>query len=207
MLFRSVVVDNQSVTWEYGSNLNPYFASSKRVEFYLLGTWLETNQDYRYQIAVIENSLEARNYKLNISMELSNENSSIFDVMVDQTIEQISISETIPPTWLPKAKISTNGFDANNYLEYPETGSIENKYFSFSSLSDIQDFKITLNLLDPNLNIYNKTYQFSELTEEDKHLLIQYGLDVNLTDSNKQGTLYLDKMINNFMLKIGRAHV
>lgn len=89
-------------------------------------------------------------------------------------VNSVTINETIPLEWLPKPKVTAEGFTDNTLFMY-ETETPTAK-FNFNLSSALQELKFTLNLADETYQSLNKTYTLSELSEEDRTALTNAGV-------------------------------
>ena len=89
-------------------------------------------------------------------------------------VKEVTVSETIPMEWLPKPKVTAEGFTDNTLSMY-ETETPTAK-FNFNLSSALQELKFTLNLADETYQSLNKTYTLSELSEEDRTALTNAGI-------------------------------
>ena len=89
-------------------------------------------------------------------------------------VNSLTINETIPLEWLPKPKVTAEGFTDNTLFMY-ETETPTAK-FNFNLSSALQELKFTLNLADETYQSLNKTYTLSELSEEDRTVLTNAGV-------------------------------
>lgn len=89
-------------------------------------------------------------------------------------VNSITINETIPLEWLPKPKVTAEGFTDNTLSMY-ETETPAAK-FNFNLSSALQELKFTLNFADETYQSLNKTYTLSELSEEDRTALTNAGV-------------------------------
>lgn len=89
-------------------------------------------------------------------------------------VNSITINETIPLEWLPKPKVTAEGFTDNTLSMY-ETETPTAK-FNFNLSSALQELKFTLNFADETYQSLNKTYTLSELSEEDRTALTNAGV-------------------------------
>ena len=89
-------------------------------------------------------------------------------------VGSVTINETIPLEWLPKPKVTAEGFTDNTLSMY-ETETPTAK-FNFNLSSALQELKFTLNLADETYQSLNKTYTLSELSEEDRTALTNAGV-------------------------------
>ena len=89
-------------------------------------------------------------------------------------VDSVTINETIPLEWLPKPKVTAEGFIDNTLFMY-ETETPTAK-FNFNLSSALQELKFTLNFADETYQSLNKTYTLSELSEEDRTALTNAGV-------------------------------
>lgn len=89
-------------------------------------------------------------------------------------VNSVTLNETIPLEWLPKPKVTAEGFTDNTLSMY-ETETPTAK-FNFNLSSALQELKFTLNLADETYQSLNKTYTLSELSEEDRTALTNAGV-------------------------------
>lgn len=89
-------------------------------------------------------------------------------------VDSVTINETIPLEWLPKPKVTAEGFTDNTLFMY-ETETPTAK-FNFNLSSALQELKFTLNFADETYQSLNKTYTLSELSEEDRTVLTNAGV-------------------------------
>lgn len=89
-------------------------------------------------------------------------------------VNSITLNETIPLEWLPKPKVTAEGFTDNTLFMY-ETETPTAK-FNFNLSSALQELKFTLNFADETYQSLNKTYTLSELSEEDRTALTNAGV-------------------------------
>ena len=89
-------------------------------------------------------------------------------------VDSVTINETIPLEWLPKPKVTAEGFTDNTLSMY-ETETPTAK-FNFNLSSALQELKFTLNFADETYQSLNKAYTLSELSEEDRTALTEAGV-------------------------------
>lgn len=89
-------------------------------------------------------------------------------------VNSLTINETIPLEWLPKPKVTAEGFTDNTLSMY-ETETPTAK-FNFNLSAALQELKFTLNFADETYQSLNKTYTLSELSEEDRTALTNAGI-------------------------------
>ena len=76
-------------------------------------------------------------------------------------VNSFTINETIPLEWLPKPKVTAEGFDGNNTLNFVETEAVTPK-LDFALSSALQDMKLKFDFEDE---------QFASLDKEKEYLL------------------------------------
>lgn len=91
-------------------------------------------------------------------------------------VEEVTIAETIPPSWLPRPKTGVSGFDEQNELNLVETDLVDNAHCTFSTSSQLQDLELSLQLADPSLNYVNGSYTLSTLTSSQRAVLETIGI-------------------------------
>ena len=106
-------------------------------------------------------------------------------------VNSVTINETIPLEWLPKPKVTAEGFTDNTLFMY-ETETPTAK-FNFNLSSALQELKFTLNLADETYQSLNKTYTLSELSEEDRTALTNAGVVLPVIGS-KEASLDFTKL-------------
>lgn len=106
-------------------------------------------------------------------------------------VDSVTINETIPLEWLPKPKVTAEGFTDNTLFMY-ETETPTAK-FNFNLSSALQELKFTLNLADETYQSLNKTYTLSELSEEDRTALTNAGVVLPVIGS-KEASLDFTKL-------------
>lgn len=164
-----VTVGSESVTWKPGDVTHPYFKAGGRVTMALIGTSVETGQEGSYALNPIETVKAGVKYNYKLSMKASNVG---FEVTTEARQEPVTINETVPDSWLPKAKVFSEDFDENHVLTYTETAdALSRAGVSYTALRPIQDVEFALNFADKHLEHLNKTYLLSELSEEDRRAL------------------------------------
>lgn len=166
-----VVVKGESIKWYPGSPENPYFKAGNEVEFYLKGIWIENGLPYSRKFASVLPTEAGKRYHYKLKVDTSDMTGAILDIEVDANIENVTINQTLPQDWLPKPKITADGFDEGNQLIYTETADAVTAEIHFAAVRPVQDVELTLNFADPMLTALNKTYVFSSLTEEDRNAL------------------------------------
>lgn len=190
-------VNGTSVNCTAEDGHNPYFKEGSTVEFYIQGTTTD-NKPFDYKFASISSAKKQMNYKYTISIGETTNGDATLDISVNTTIETVTINETVPEEWLPKAKITSEGFDENNTLNYRETTDAATTKINYQALKPIEDIEMTLNFEDPTLNSLNKTYIFSKITEEERQQLVNAGItspELNSTTGSFELTNMISKLL------------
>lgn len=190
-------VNGTSVNCTAEDGHNPYFKEGSTVEFYIQGTTTD-NKPFDYKFASISSAKKQMNYKYTISIGETTNGDATLDISVNTTIETVTINETVPEEWLPKAKITSEGFDGNNALNYRETTDAATTKINYQALKPIEDIEMTLNFEDPTLNSLNKTYIFSKITEEERQQLVNAGITLPELN-NTTGSFELTNMISKLL--------
>lgn len=167
----AITVGDRTVTWKPGDTTHPYFRAGGRVALSLVATSTETGMESSYALTPIETVEAGIKYNYKLSMKVSPDAGSIFDIITDAQQKPITVNETVPEQWLPKPKITAEGFDETNVLTYTETADAAPAIISYQAARAIQDIEFTLNFADENLSSLNKTYTLSTLSSEDKQAL------------------------------------
>ena len=203
-----VAVHGARVEWHPGSAENPYFRADSSVEFYLKGIWMENNLPYARKFAGIALAEAGKLYRYQLNFDISNMTGAILDIHVDSEVKNVTVNETLPPAWLPKPKITAEGFDEENLLVYPETADAATAIIRFAAVRPVQDVELTLNFSDPKLSVLNKTYVFSSLTDEDKEALQKAAIAVSVWDGDeKSGSIDLTNLTSSLLLQDGGVEV
>lgn len=169
-----ITVGKETVNWKPGDTAHPYFKAGSLVEFVLKGVSVVTGEENCYVLAPIESVLPGVKYNYKLRMTPSNLG---FEIVTEAQQESVTINETVPESWLPKAKFSSEGFDEQNILTYTETAdAVEKASISYTALRPVQDVEFTLNFADVHYTSLNKTYKLSALSVEDKAKLEDAGI-------------------------------
>lgn len=103
-------------------------------------------------------------------------------------VKTAEIEETIPLDWLPKPKMTAEGFTDNQLVMYEsETPTAK---FKFNLSSGLQELKFSLNFADETYKSLNKEYALSTLSESDRQALTNAG--VVLPSIGAKGDVSLD---------------
>jgi len=199
-----LVVKGERLRWNPGSTEHPYFQAGNEVEFYLKGTWIEKGLPYARKFAGVMSVEAGKRYHYKLKFDTSNMTGAILDIEVESTVATITVNETLPQAWLPKPKITAEGFDENNLLTYTETEEAKIAVISYAAVRPVQDVEITLNFTDPKLSGLNKTYLLSTLTEEDRQALQNAAIVLpTLDQATTVGKIDFTEMISSLLTKDG----
>ncbi|MFR6382961.1 MAG: DUF4493 domain-containing protein [Odoribacter splanchnicus] len=188
-------------TW---SSEHPYIKAGSEVEFYLKGTWIENGLPYARKFANVMPVEVGKRYHYKLKFDTSNLTGIILDIEVEAAVETITVNETLPQEWLPKPKITAEGFDENNLLTYTETEEAKTAVISYAAVRPVQDVEITLNFADPNLSALNKTYLLSTITEEDRQALQNAAIVLPTLDQvATMGKIDFTEMTSSLLTKDG----
>jgi hypothetical protein len=183
-----VSAGGESVTWKPGDATHPYFKAGGRVTMALIGTSVETGQEGSYALNPIETVKAGVKYNYKLSMKASNVS---LEVTTETQQEPITINETVPDSWLPKAKVFSEDFDENHVLTYTETAdALSRAGIAYTALRPVQDVEFAFNFADKHLEHLNKTYLLSELSEEDRRALAAVNIVLpDLTAGSTEGVI------------------
>ena len=176
---------------------NPYFREGVTVDFYLQGTTTD-NKQVDYKFASISSAKRQMNYKYTLTIGEATEGNALLGITVNTSVESITITETLPQEWLPKAKLTADGFDGNNTLNYRETTDAPATKINYQALKPVEEIEFTFNLEDQNLQSLNKTYLLSELTEEERQALVAAGVTLPALNATT-GSIDLTGMTNKLL--------
>lgn len=203
-----IVVGNERVRWIPGSSENPYFKAGSEVEFYLKGIWTENNQPYSKKFASFSPVEAGKRYNYRLKFDTSNMNGAVLDIQVDASVETVTVNQTLPSDWLPKPKITADGFDENNRLAYTETDDAQMAVINYTALRPIQDIELTLNFADPKLSVLNKSYLFSTMSETEKEALRSAAIILPSIDGvQTSGTINFTAMTSALLTRDGGLDV
>lgn len=163
----------ECLTWRPGDTTHPYFKSGSSVQLALKGISIATGEECSYKLNPIEAVVAGIKYKYKLKISPSNVG---LDVKTEQQQESVTINETVPETWLPAPKISSDDFGEEHILRYTETADAAQAVIAYDAFRPIQDVEFILNFVDDHLKHLNRSYVLSELSLEDKQLLETAGI-------------------------------
>ena len=198
-------IGDQRVAWDPMDQTNLYFSEKIAVELFLKGTKRIDGTSFTLPLDVIERSVAKTNYRYDLTAENTNANETFFDILIDRTVEEVTIAETLPEAWLPKPKITTEGFE-NSICTVVETVESTPAKLLIKAAKPIEDITFTLAFGDPNLQALNKTYTVSTLTVADRLLLTNAGIDLPELEA-KEGILDFTRLTNTLITMDGGSTV
>ncbi len=175
-------VGDKSLQWHPGDTANPYFKAGSEVLFYLKGTWIENEQSYSRKFATIQPAVARKLYSYRLAIDASHMTGAIFDILLDASVETVTLNETVPSEWLPKPKLTSVDFGESNLLVQTETADASSAIISYAAARPVQEVEFELNFSDPNLSVLNKKYLLSSLSSIDKIALQTAGISVPALD-------------------------
>lgn len=190
-------VGSKTVSCTVDDGQNPYFKAGTAVTFYLRGE-SASGKNVDYKFAVIDKVEARKNYRFTLTLDPVDMGNGLFHIDVQKDVEEISINETLPEEFLPKPKVAIEGMESGNVLNHYETESKPTLRCNLSAYRPLEDFELTLNFADENLQKLNKTYLFSEMTAEDKKELQDNGIALPELDGvQTSGSLDLSSLVAN----------
>ena len=102
-------------------------------------------------------------------------------------VDSVTVSETIPMEWLPKPKVTAEGFDANNTLTFVETEQ-KQAALNLDLASTLQDIRFTFNFEDEQFTALNQDTGYLYSNPADKEIInTTFGISLadNKLDLNK----------------------
>ena len=117
-------------------------------------------------------------------------------------VEEVTIAETIPPSWLPKPKTSVSGFDADGTLHNVETNTTGEVKADFTTSSALQDVELTLDIQDPAYAHLSGTHLLSQMSAEEIETLRTAGIELP-TLGAEAGTITLTRFATNLQTDKG----
>lgn len=178
-LFSSYVIEAkigaETIVWDPMDGTHLYFKAKERLILSLKGIKRVNGAPFVLPLDVIESTIPQMNYGYQLTLESSASNEAIFDIIIDTSVEEVSITETLPETWLPKPKVVAEGFE-NTICTVVETVESTTAKLLMQALKPIQDITFTFAFESQNLQTLNKTYQLTTLSEEDRTILTQAGI-------------------------------
>ncbi len=158
-----VKVGEESVTLKKDGKESAYFRADSGIEVIFHGTLKEDGEKKFVSLdlsGIKELPLQAGDHlKLTLMPELDKYEIPLSVEAAE--VVTVTLEETIPVSWLPKPKVSAEGFDENNTLTFVETEAKTAK-LNLGLSSALQDMKLKFNFEDK---------QFSSLLKDKEYLL------------------------------------
>lgn len=117
-------------------------------------------------------------------------------------IEEVTINQTIPPSWLPRPKATVSGFDADGTLRNVETNTTGEVKLDFTTSSALQDVELTLDIQDPGFAHLAGTHLLSQMSAEEIETLRTAGIELP-TLGAEAGTITLTRFATNLQTDKG----
>ena len=117
-------------------------------------------------------------------------------------VEEVTISQTIPPSWLPRPKTSVSGFDAAGTLHNVETEEAGEAKVDFTTSSVLQDVELTLDIQDPAYSRLTGTHLLSAMSAEEIETLRTAGIELPAAGT-EGGTINLTRFATNLQTDNG----
>lgn len=163
-----VKVGEESVTLKKDGKESAYFRADSGIEVIFHGTLKEGGEEKSVPLDLdnVKNPLEAGDHlKLTLMPELDK-----YDIPLSVTAAEVvtaTLEETIPVSWLPKPKVSAEGFDENNTLTFVETEARQAR-LNLGLSSALQDMKLKFNFEDAQFASLQKNKEYLLSDAEDK---------------------------------------
>ena len=156
-----------------GDTKSAYFRAGSTFEIYFCGRKKDDTEVKQIKLEGIPTTLEAADHLI---LTLAPEQSK-YELPLEISkaeVTSVTITETIPLEWLPKPKVTAEGFTGNE-LSMVESETPTAK-FSFDLAHELQELKFTLNFKDETYQSLNKQYVLSTLSEDDRRVLTKAGV-------------------------------
>lgn len=177
-----VKVGEESVTLKKDGKESAYFRADSGIEVIFHGTLKEDEGVKTVSLdlsGIKELPLQAGDHlKLTLMPELDK-----YDIPLSVTAAEVvtvTLEETIPVSWLPKPKVSAEGFDENNTLTFVETEAKTAK-LNLGLSSALQDMKLKFNFEDAQFASLQKDKEYLLSDAEDK-AAVEAALGITLPE-------------------------
>ncbi len=188
-----VELDGEQVTMTGSAPAeSAYFPAESDISVLFVGTNSSGNAVERDITSALADQLPlAAGEHLMVTLSVSSDRIDVTKVEV----EQVTISETIPASWLPKPKTSASGFGDDGTLSFVETEQVDEADISFTASMGIQDIELGLMLEDMYFTQLNGTYTLSTMDAVQLETLAKAGITLpELGDT--EGTVSLTTLVN-----------
>ncbi|MDE5981110.1 MAG: DUF4493 domain-containing protein, partial [Bacteroidaceae bacterium] len=119
-------------------------------------------------------------------------------------VEEVTIAETIPPSWLPRPRTQAVGFDENGVLHNVETLKVDQAKIDFTTSSTLQDVELTLDIQDPAYSHLTGTHLLSAMTSAQLESLRLTGIDLPAAGT-EGGTINFTRFATNLQTNEGNT--
>ena len=192
-----IAIDNQSVTIGPSQTYkSAYYQAGTIPVFQFVGTLKDNGQEVSTTLddERLKNAATfAAGKHCKLTLKVKPTESGVILTVGKVEVETVSISETIPVEWLPKPKITAEGFEGNT-LTFAETES-KTASIKLNTSSALQDMKLKFNFADKRFAAFNQEYQLSTLSEENR-TNIETELGISLpTIGETSPIIQLDNLI------------
>lgn len=196
-----VKVGNNSVNISDGSKQSAYYQAGSIPTFTFKGVLKDNNQAVSKVIESEKLSAAAfeagKHCILTLSLKPATSGAVITVEKVE--VESVTITETIPVSWLPAPKISGTGFDDNKTLTVYETGESAHASIDFIVSQSLQDLSFSLDFGDINYQSLNGDYQLSSMTDSEKIALSDVGITIPIIGSNNPKLSFSEDFISHLL--------
>lgn len=177
-----VKVGEESVTLKKDGKESAYFRADSGIEVIFHGTLKEDEGVKTVSLdlsGIKELPLQAGDHlKLTLMPELDK-----YDIPLSveaAEVVTVTLEETIPVSWLPKPKVSAEGFDENNTLTFVETET-KTARLNLGLSSALQDMKLKFNFEDEQFSSLQKDKEYLLSDAEDK-AAVEAALGITLPE-------------------------
>lgn len=202
-----IAVGNQSVTIGPSQTYkSAYYQAGTIPVFQFVGTLKDNGQEVSTTLddeRLKDAATFAAGKHCKLTLKVKPTESGVILTVGKVEIETVSISETIPVEWLPKPKITAEGFEGNT-LTFAETES-KTASIKLNTSSALQDMKFKFNFADKRFAAFNQEYQLSTLSEENR-TNIETELGISLpTIGETSSIIQLDNLIAGLQTNAGET--
>lgn len=177
-----VKVGEESVTLKKDGKESAYFRAASGIEVIFHGTLKEDGEKKLVSLdlsGIKELPLQAGDHlKLTLMPELDKYEIPLSVEAAE--VVTVTLEETIPVSWLPKPKVSAEGFDENNTLTFVETEAKTAK-LNLGLSSALQDMKLKFNFEDEQFSSLQKDKEYLLSDAEDK-AAVEAALGITLPE-------------------------
>ena len=202
-----IVVGNQSVTLSPSlAKKSVYYRAGTIPVFQFVGTLKDNGQEVSTTLdndTLKKAATFAAGKHCKLTLKVKPTESGVILTVSKVEVEMVSISETIPVEWLPKPKITAEGFEGNT-LTFAETES-KTASIKLNTSSALQDMKFKFNFADERFAAFNQEYQLATLSEENRTKIeTELGISLPLIGDTSP-TILLDNLIARLQTNAGET--